>query len=56
MSKIDGINEAIEMAVRQLENADLEIRAGLLGLEMADAKNIKMRVFAKDMQIGRAHV
>lgn len=54
MSKIDGINEAIEMAVRQLENADMKSRAGLLGMEMADAANIKIRVFAKDMLLNTA--
>ena len=54
MSKIDGINEAIELAVRQLENADMKARARLLGLDMADDANIKMRVFGKDMLLNTA--
>ena len=54
MSKIDGINEAIELAVRQLENADMKARARLLGLDMADDANIKMRVFGKDMLLDTA--
>ena len=54
MSKIDGINEAIELAVRQLANIDMKARANLLGMEMADAANVKMRVFAKDMLLNAA--
>jgi hypothetical protein len=54
MSKTDGINEAIELAVGQLENTDMNTRARLLGLEMADDSNIKMRVFGKDMLLNTA--
>lgn len=54
MSKLEAINEAVELAIAKLKSSDVEGRMRILGLSVSDDGMVRMRVFGKDMLLDTA--